>query len=213
MVYLIVMSMPQPESALETPSTTPWRSAVFVFVLCGIYALLRYSFFGPVEPQHWPTYISNKAISVFAVCMLALSGWNYAKGYTLRSKQQGRMVWHAALIHSGLSLALLNGDYYPKFFADNGMNFLGESVILCGVLASYALWQVGNLCGLRHHQFKCLACALALLHLLPMSASWITPMQWYGFMPPMSLISALAAGTALLLYWRYRQPDQSNQKT
>lgn len=197
--------MAQQEPVIDTPLATPWRSALIVFLLCGIYALLRYSFFGPVEPQHWPTYISNKAISVFAVCMLALSGWNYVKGRSCRSKQQGRMAWHAALIHSGLSLALLNEDYYPKFFAENGMNFWGESVVLFGVLATYVLWQVGKLCGLPHHQFKRLACGLVLLHLLPMFSSWLTPTQWYGFMPPMSLISAIAAGTALLLYWRHRQ--------
>lgn len=192
----------------NTPSSNndnfSWIPIIAILSASFVYAIIRYSFFGPIGMEHWPSYITNKAISVFAVGLLALSAWNYAQGRKESSRQQGRLVWHAALIHSGLSLALLQADYYPAFFSTKGMNAMGELVILFGVIGTYALWQISHHSGINHHRFKQLACAFALLHLLPMSTSWFTIEGWYGFMPPLSLISAIFASTALLLYWRYR---------
>jgi len=195
-------------SSSNTPSSASdhfsWTPVIAILITSSAYAVIRYSFFGPVSVEHWPSYITNKAISVFAVSLLALSAWNYMKGRNECSRIQGRLVWHAALIHSGLSLALLKTDYYPAFFSLKGMSVMGELVLVLGIVGTYALWQIPHHKGINHHRFKQLACALTLLHLLPMSSNWFGIGSWYGYMPPLSLISAIFASTALLLYWRYR---------
>lgn len=175
-----------------------------ILIAAFAYAIARYGIWGPVPTTHFPAYITNKAIAVFAVGVLALSAYNYAKARYRCSKAQGRVVWHAALIHSALSLALLSEDYYPAFYAIKGMNGNGELALVFGVFCTYALWQVTHHSGLNHHRFKRLACLFAFLHLLPMSPNWISTDSWYGSMPPLSLISALLALTALILYWRHR---------
>ncbi len=186
------------------PDTFSWTPILLIFTAAFTYAIARYGIFGPVPLAQWPTYITNKAIAVFAVATLALSAYNYLQARYDCSKAQGRLVWHAALIHSAMSLALLNEDYYPAFFSIKGMNGNGELAVIFGVFCTYALWQVSHHIGLNHHRFKRLACALALLHLLPMAPNWIKIGSWYGSMPPLSLISALLTLTALILYWRYR---------
>ncbi len=191
-------------SSIAKPDTFSWTPVAAIFIAALAYAIVRYGVFGTVPLAQWPSYIANKAIAVFAVTTLALSAYNYLKGRYRCSKAQGRLVWHAALIHSAMSLALLSEDYYPAFFATKGMNGNGELAIVFGVFCSYALWQVSHHQGLPHHRCKRLVCALAFLHLLPMSPNWIKVSSWYGSMPPLSLISALFALTALILYWRYR---------
>ncbi|MGH1371300.1 MAG: hypothetical protein ACRBBW_04635 [Cellvibrionaceae bacterium] len=197
------------------PSTTAqsdsfgWTPVAMIFIAALAYAIARYGIFGPVPMSQWPTYILNKAIAVFAVATLALSAYNYLKARYRCSKAQGRLVWHAALIHSAMSLALLSEDYYPGFFSIKGMNGNGELAVVFGVLCTYALWQVSHHTGLNHHRFKRLVCALALLHLLPMSPNWIKLSSWHGSMPPLSLLSAVITLTALILYWRYR-PTANN---
>ena len=200
------MTSQPPVSALQL--STHWKLPASIFALCLAYALIRYSVFGPVPVDHWPAYIFNKAVSVFAIAMLAISAWHYRQGKKELSKLEGRWVWHGIVIHSLLSLGLLNSDYYPKFFAAEGMNLLGEWVLLLGVMGSYVAWQISHHHGIAHHRLKRWLCALGGLHLIPMASSWAAPASWHGSMPPMSLISFLIAVLALFFYWRYKgMPD------
>lgn len=180
------------------------RYPIFIFCLSIAYAMIRYSYFGPVDSVHWPAFILNKAVAVFAVAMLCYSGWHYCVGQREVSKSDGRIAWHAALIHSGLSLALLSPSYYAKFYLDGRYNLAGEILIAFGVMSLYCLWQIGHHNGRRQHRLKQAACLLALAHLLPMASGWLTPSAWHGAMPPMSLISALLCSGALLSYARYK---------
>jgi hypothetical protein len=165
----------------------------FIFLLCLAYTYIRYALFGPTDISQWPAFLFNKSISFYAVMILCLSAWLYKNGELQQSKKMGRIVWHAAVIHIGLSLALLSPDYYKKFYDEDSLTLNGEFIMLFGVLAAYSFWQIPNFAKNLSVQYKIKlsACLLALGHIIPMGSSWLTPAAWHGGMPPVSLLSAL----------------------
>jgi hypothetical protein len=136
------------------------------------------------------------------VSLLFLSAWHYRQGDLKASKKVGRVVWHVVILHIGLSLALLSPEYYKKFYGQTRLNLNGELIIACGVFATYCFWLIPKLARrlALQHRIKLLAIALVLGHLIPMGSSWLTPSQWHGLMPPISLVSAGACLFALLIF-------------
>ena len=165
---------------------------IFIFCFCLIYTFVRYAYFGTVEAAHWPAFLLNKTISFYAVTILCWSAWCYQQRKLEQSKQMGRIVWHAVIIHIGLSLTLVSADYYQKLFSDNGFNLNGEIIMLLGVLAAYSFWQIPKFAHnlAYQHRIKLAACLFALGHIIPLGSSWFEPTTWYGNMPPISLLSA-----------------------
>lgn len=185
-----------------------------------VYAIVRYHVFKGVEWIHLPLYVANKAISLSSVILISAS---YLVGRRLRRieadrerqmllvKLLGLSGFSLAAIHSLLSLALLSPHYYEKFFGDGKMNLVGELSMLFGAFSLF-LFTVVACCSLpnvresmgenrwrRLQRMGYVGLLLVSGHLLAMGLSgWLTPREWPGWLPPVSMVAFVAALAALL---------------
>lgn len=185
-----------------------YKSLVAIYLACLAYTLTRYAYFGPIEPPNWPAYLINKSVSIFAVATFCYSSFAYFKGNHELSKQLGRIVWQAAVLHLLLSLALLNPGYYRGFYGQTALRFgyIGEFMMLFGSLSIFMMWQIPKTRELVQHRYKQLAAILVFLHILPTSitSEWHIPANWFGSLPPIGLIGGVASFITIILIWKYR---------
>lgn len=195
-----------------------------VLALCLLYAVVRYNVLGPVPVEQIPLYITNKAVAVAALILIALAfaarriapgsrlGWVRHDRRTL-----GMTGLSLALLHTALSLLLLNPTYFAKFFNELGQfTALAGASMLTGVVALVFLLVQGrvkaereSVVGLtggkppsagvsiaRRKLHGLAICVLALTagHVLFMGLpGWLTPNLWHGYLPPLTLISFVIA--------------------
>ncbi len=186
---------------------------LIVLLACLVYALLRYNVFGTVSPQQIPLYIVNKALSFAGLILL---GCSRCVGEPVRRRELGRVGLGLVLVHVVLSLCILNARYFAKLFAATGyMTWQGEASMLTGCLSLLALVMLfftkhnsalegttsrsnGLLPGLGRAMLL-----LAVAHVgLIGYVGWFRPGEWPGSMPPITLLSCVAALVAVL--WRRR---------
>lgn len=196
-----------------------WISIVLSFFM--VYATLRYIVFKGVDPIHFPLYIVNKVISISGLFFLAVS---YVTGKVkwMRfedASRQNRFIKFSGItgfslsaIHIFISLIILGPAYFPKLYAGEMMNLKGELSMLMGVFTLYCFsipaittlpvmqetfgikrWQQGQRIGY-------LGLFAALLHVTIMGFSgWIDVSSWPGYLPPITMISAIIAIIPLYL--------------
>ena len=212
-----------PRERLWQPVTAKWFGATFGLALA--YAVLRYHIAGDVSWAHFPLFILNKATSLGAVLLVASS---YLVGRVFRwhndepvlrlvvVKFCGLMGFFLAGVHALLSLCLLDPAYFPKFFAPDGRpNLVGESSMLVGVVALFALLSpavttlpmmpkaIGGVRWKRSQRLGYVGLLLVVAHLVFMGLSgWLTPGGWTRGLPPISLVAVVAAAVPLLLKLR-----------
>jgi hypothetical protein len=178
-------------------------SAVVTLGICLGYALTRYVLLGPVPPDHIPAFVLNKAIAMASAIYLCRAAGSHYSGRDEDRQNWGRMAVHCGFLHGLITLAILSGSTYPALFAENRLSFRGETVILFGVLAAYGFWQISRYRSVVSSK-RLLQVAASLVvsgHLFALGASgWAVPSDWNGGMPPISLISFVAAAAASLLF-------------
>lgn len=179
-----------------------------LFMLMAIavsYTLFRYIIFGPVSPEHLPSYLFNKAASMMSLLTLAVAAQAFHRKNIEAVKYWGTISLHCVVLHILFSLILLGSNYYPKFFAEAKMNLKGELIMLFGTLATYCYWRLSRPdSALNQNKIKILQLLAALFvgaHLFTMGyAGWLTPHKWHGGMPPISLVSFALAIFALVRF-------------
>lgn len=178
---------------------------ITVVVFCVVYAIARYIVFGDVAIEQLPAFVANKGLSFSSAALLFLSAMMLFRSKAepdsssrVLSLQFGRWAWHCVLLHVVLSLALLSPAYYGKFFEQGLLNLKGELIILFGVLAVYCFYRLQSLG--ENLLLKVLCSALLTAHLLPMWGKWFSPQAWYGFMPPISMLSCSLSVAALVIF-------------
>lgn len=179
-----------------------WLTLLVVLAVSGLYAVLRYIVFGGVPVEHIPVFIVNKILAVSAAGGLLLAGLAGARGKACDLAFWARAAGTLATGHTLLSLAILNGSYFAKFFAEGKLNLIGELMILLGALCSLAMLPWLRAVGDRTARGIGVLVALLLAgHVLVMGyAGWLTPAKWHGGMPPISLVGfVLALAAAMLL--------------
>lgn len=185
-----------------------YKKLTIIFLLCLAYTMMRYAYFGPIEAPNWPAYLVNKAVSIFAVAVFCYSSFAYFRGNLVLSRQLGRIVWQAAVIHILLSLALLNPGYYRGFYGQTALRlgYIGEFMMLFGSLAIFMMWQIPKTRDDVQHRYKQLAAILVFLHIIPTSitSEWHVPSVWFGHLPPIGLIGGLLSLITIVLIWQYR---------
>lgn len=212
-----------PRERLWQPVTGGWFAATFGVGLA--YAVLRYHIAGEVSWAHFPLFILNKATSLAAVLLVASS---YLVGRVFRwhngdpvlrlvvVKFCGLMGFFLAGIHALLSLCLLDPAYYAKFFDPDGrLNLVGESSMVLGVVALFALLSpaittlpmmpkaIGGVRWKRSQRLGYVGLLLVGGHLVCMGLSgWLSPRGWPWGLPPISLIAVVAVALPLLLKLR-----------
>lgn len=157
-----------------------------------VYTVLRYVTFGEVSLEHLPVFLLNKSISFAAVICLFITSVYSMRTDSAAARFWGTATLHLAYIHVVLSLCILTPAYYPKFFDETRMNARGEITMLAGVLAIYGFWYVtrGHDFLLQRPVMKWVSCGLVCVHLIAMGYSgWASVYTWYGYMPPVSLLS------------------------
>ena len=206
---------------MEQASTSKETAAkVWIFftiiIFCTVYAYLRYILFKGVEIAHFPLYITNKIVSWSAIIFLALSYISGKLGTKNRfpdiAKWAGLTGYVLVVMHIIISLTILNPAYFPKFFSGDTMTFSAELSILTGVLAFLAFsipainsvtvirlslhpetWQIRQKIG----YYGLLATAF---HTVLMGySSWFDVISWPGYLPPITLLSAIIALIPLFL--------------
>jgi len=176
---------------------------LLILLFTALYAVTRYVFFGNVPIIQIPVYILNKSLSMASSIYLLLAAWNHLKGKSESVKRWGMASWHVALLHILLSLAVFSGDYFPKFFGNGKMNLTGELTVLFGVLAFYCYWLLrkfkSDLTKIR--SLQCYSALFIGAHLLVMGfVGWLEPSQWYGGLPPISLLCFIASLISMIFF-------------
>jgi DMSO/TMAO reductase YedYZ heme-binding membrane subunit len=198
---------------------TARRIIIFVIVFSALYAILRYHIFKGVEWSHFPLFIMNKILAfsgfILLVASLALEPVYLKQGeawFTTR-KFLGRTGMVLIIIHILVSFLLFRPEVYDKFFtADGNLNTLAEWSMLMGALgiAAYLIMhntfskpEEGN--GFQKMvmspAFGIMALTLSALHVAIMGfEGWLTPREWHGSMPSISLLSVSVFVVGLIVF-------------
>ena len=192
-----------------------------VMFLVTLYATLRYIVFKGVDIVHFPLYITNKVVSVAGIFFLAVS-YVLSKFKIDRLEENGDKThlirvsgltgFSLSSIHVFMTLIMLNPSYYPKLYDGDMMNFKGELSMAMGVLSLFfftipaitTLPFMQEAVGIKKWQTSqrigYLGLLTALLHVLVMGVSgWLDVQKWPGYLPPLTLISAVIAIVPLYL--------------
>lgn len=181
-------------------NTITYIILVFLFTLS--YSIVRYNIFKDVPWTDLPLYVVNKAISFAAIIYVAAYIMLEKKDYHELSKKMRKYATNLIYIHLTISLILLTPSYYQKFFDGTKMNLTGQISLLSGVLALGVLNSLRftkklgvkvSLSFLKEYGAEILLFLIA-VHLFAMGfKGWLTPGNWPGGMPPISLLSFIAA--------------------
>jgi len=213
------MSKPSTQEEKIRPLEIRWM--ILTISLFTLYAIVRYIIFKGVDPIHFPVYIVNKVFSSAGLFFLALS---YVLGKinsknSLDKKEKAHWMKSAGLLgfslsamHVIMTLMILNPLYYPKLFEGEMLNLTGELSLLMGVLSLFFFTipaittipfmqeAVGIKKWQKRQRIGYFGLLTALLHVVIMGfAGWLKVSTWPGYLPPITLISALIAIVPLYL--------------
>ncbi|MHB8877351.1 MAG: hypothetical protein ACYC8T_26940 [Myxococcaceae bacterium] len=182
------------------PTRRSFLFVIAVLLLAFGYAVVRYVVLGQTPPAHIPMYVTNKALAVTA---LALIGMAFASKTPEGRRQAGLAALLVGALHSVLTLALLGPGYFAKLYqsadGSGGFTVLGEAGLLAGAVAlvlAVTLALPADM-GPQPSWRRPVAFGIAALvgvHCLALGwAGWWSPAAWPGGMPPITLLSFLAA--------------------
>lgn len=181
-------------------------------ILAIAYSILRYHLAGTVPWKDFPFFIMNKGISLSAFILLTLNfglgplnnlGMKVPPGWLNARKAMGMTGFLLVLIHALMSFMLFTPAVYAKFFASDGtLTLLAGLSMLFGILAFVVLWGY-NMSFQTHmredkafiqfitsRKFMLFALLLGAFHLFFMGyQGWLTPAEWNGGLPPISLVA------------------------
>jgi DMSO/TMAO reductase YedYZ heme-binding membrane subunit len=213
------MSQPINEEKILRPLKVNWL--ILTIILFTLYAILRYNIFKGVDPIHFPVYILNKVFSSVGLFFLAFSyvvgkihiiKFESKEARTLWMKYSGLIGFSFSAMHVFMTLMILNPAYYPKLYDGDMLNLTGELSMLMGVASLYffsipaitTLPFMQQAFGLKKWQKRqrmgYYGLLTALLHVVIMGFSgWLKVSTWPGYLPPITLISAVIAAIPLIL--------------
>lgn len=194
---------------------------LIIFAVTMIYAVLRYNVFKGVPWSELPLYVSNKAIawtSLVSICLSYLSGLMQKAGKRLFTgfvhlrKYLGMYGFFLAIVHIMITLSILTVENYPSLYDGIAINSKGELVIMFGMLCLCCIIMPAVTSvkavreGIATEKWKLIqqlgygALLANIFHVFSMgSNNWIEPGNWYGYMPPITMIAASIALVTLLL--------------
>lgn len=176
-----------------------------------LYAIIRYNIFSDVPWEQLPIFIVNKAVAFAAISCIAISVLWKSKDNDHR-KFLGLYGSLLMCLHVILSLIVLNPNYYPAFFSQQKLLFFANILLLCGAVA-FIFFLTAALCSLTSsaaivYVRPCVLIGMVLtaIHIFVLGQKgWIDPEKWYGYLPPISLLSFSIVMLAILSkMWRKR---------
>jgi hypothetical protein len=194
-------------------------NSLLVLSFCFIYALTRYVIVGPVSAVEIPVFIINKAVSWGAVTLLFLSIYATSKNLTNTAKEYGTYAFGNIVCHALLTLSILNNFHFEKLFDEGKMNLFGQLSVLSGVLVmflflyyNYHFTNVNNFTTVLKRITKIkIILVITLVHLFFLgSRGWLTPEEWYGYLPPITLLAFIIV--LIALFYTYEWKWSSNRQ-
>ena len=185
---------------------------IIVFLLSVAYTILRYHIVGNTPWSQFPVYILNKGLALTGFILLGINftlgplnniGNGIGEKWLSIRPSLGVSSFLLIFTHLLLSLVLLNPVNYQKFFLENGSftTFAGLS-LLSGVIAFIILWiyTISFQTFLREDKafIKFITSRKVILMAMVFTAAhiffmgyqgWLTPHNWPGGLPPITLIS------------------------
>lgn len=175
------------------------------------YAIFRYHIIGDIPWKDLPVFVLNKGVSLSAVILLTLSVSIKplsGLGIQIFNSRQGKKTLGISglmltVAHILLSFLILDPNYLSVFFeADGTLSYNGSLSLLAGVV-SFILLLIYHQCFrnggsgkdrlvgiLTSRKFILPLLLLFGMHVLFMGyAGWMTPTNWQGGLPPITLIS------------------------
>jgi hypothetical protein len=185
-------------------------NSICVLLFCFTYAIIRYVIIGPVDAVEIPIFILNKAVSWTAVTLLFFSIYTTSKNLNNTAREYGTYAYWCIVCHALLTLSIMNENYFVKLFEGGKLTLFGQLSILSGVLLIvlflYYYYNFSNTSNFttvvkRISKVK-LILIIALAHLFFLGGKgWITPEKWYGYLPPITLISFIIV--LITLFYTY----------
>jgi hypothetical protein len=184
---------------------------VFLFSLA--YSVARYHVFEGVPSKDFALFVMNKCLALAGFILLALNfsigpartlGVDVPTTWLDARKELGTVSFMIILIHMlGSVLIFGSGAYYGKFFeADKTLSAVGSWSMLLGILAFTWLWlynisfkaaQTTDKALLELIGSRTSITVLGILvagHVVVMGyQGWMTPENWAGGMPPITLVA------------------------
>ncbi len=179
------------------------KRIALIFLIAGLYAVLRYHIFGPVLAKDFFLYTFNKIVIFSAVLLMVQSVFISDKP---EKEILRKWVFILVSLHILISLIILRPYYFESFFTKNlGFSLIGNLTLAGGALAGVLMLFKEKIILLRK-KFMLLLIIFLGLHLISMGwKGWITPSSWHGMMPPITLLSFIA-----LLIWFLKKSKESD---
>jgi len=192
------------------------RNLRLVIVICGValaYAVLRYNALKGVSIEQLPLYVVNKAASLAAIVLIGFAAFQRTN---VDRKEMGIAGFALLAGHVVISMMILNPAYFKALYGETGrLTWQGELSMLAGVIGLLAaVWLfvatytqppprnaygVSLVPGLGRFVLLCGA-----VHVFAIGVrGWFDLHVWPGFLPPITLLSFLAAVVFVLV--RHRQ--------
>jgi len=172
-----------------------------VFVLSLIYAVTRYVLLGPIPAEQIPLFIMNKAISLSGIILVVMAF--VQKGDRAVKAKLGETGFLFTIVHILISILLINETYFEKFFNAGEYNLKGGLSFLFGATAFALLMLIRRLFASdlyavftpkSRFYIKFFMLFFIAAHVAVMGWSgWFKPGDWYGYFPPITLLSFLVA--------------------
>ena len=176
------------------------------------YAIVRYHIAGNVPWGEFSLFILNKGLCLAAFILLTFNfalgpvkslGLPVPQSWLNARKAFGMTGFLLILIHALISFMLFSSPYYGKFFGSDGkLTGVASLSMLAGVLGFVFLWaynlsfqtklseDAAFMEFITSRRVLILALSLGGLHLAFMGFSgWMTPGDWHGRLPPISLVA------------------------
>ncbi len=184
-----------------------YKNVIILFLLSLLYSILRYNIFKGIAWSQLPLFIVNKAVSLSAVLLMATSLFAGRKisvdeRYKELAMRYGWAGFQFIVVHTLLSLILLNPGYYEKFYQTGRLTFKAELFLLFGVMAFVLLviysinaalqrWGVEPFHpGVANSSIRTAAVIFIAGHLFVMGFNgWFNIAYWPGSLPPITLIA------------------------
>lgn len=174
---------------------------LFTIISSIIYAIVRYNVFHEVAWSDLPLYVMNKAISLSAVILFAISRIIKSSSEQNVKKILKDFAVIFAIVHVVISLTILSPNYFGKFYSGSQFTLLGSLTLLFGILSFLLMFLFSGKFFLRKvlsnnanmSKVVFFFILLTAAHVFVMGyQGWLVPSNWPGGLPPISLLSFLA---------------------
>jgi hypothetical protein len=191
----VVQTEPGPYSSNAQDRTA------YAIALCSLaYATVRYNVFKGVPWSDWPVYVVNKAVALSSLLLLLAWILRARLGPDESSSSLLSLARRFALVHAGLSLAILSPAYFPTFFSGGRLNGPSGLSVVIGVMAASGLYLRSRPAvswPAKVRSVGVIGLMTGIHAMLNGYGSWLVPATWPGYLAPITLI-AFAAGVMCL---------------